>query len=170
MTFLQSPVSAGNYDAYPVPSYNILNVQDSSFESAGLGSWGPYTNSSIVNSTAQAAVGTHSLAMTATAIGDASAAGTQYIIFPRKACRVRGQFRAATTSRVNYIQIWPFDASSTFLGAINSSGITDSSSTWTQLSAGIILPPTTAFVQPLWIVSAAAAGEVHYLDDVWLTI
>lgn len=139
-------------------------IEDKTFES-GLDDMGPWFGSTVAQSTAQAHLGTHSLAMTSTGAfwgvietfpGSAVVAGHQYSFSVWA--------RAGTTSRALTIRAnWVGPGGSLLLG-----GITDSNSGWTE-ATGLGTAPAGATGVYMTLQSTGTAGEIHYFDDIVIT-
>ena len=158
-------------DAHLPSPPNLLDVVDSSFEDGSVGSWQASANCTIANSTAQAAAGTHSLAITATGTGLSVILGSHWPAMDMtKRYNISGQFKAATTARPCSIYGYWFDPSGNGLGRIQSPAVPDSTTGWMDVAiVSAQPPPGTAYCVLLAWIDSTAAGEVHYLDDVEVT-
>lgn len=150
---------------------NQLTAQQSSFEdpAAALG-WTAGTSTTVARSTAQAADGAASLALTrtgttgsATATTPGATSGTP--VRPGVTVAGVGSFRAAATARSVRLLINFFDVSGDpIAGTLTGGSVTDTTSGWTQATVTGAAPATAGWMQLQAEVLTAAAAEVHYLD------
>lgn len=142
------------------------------------GSDGNVTNGTVANTTAQAHTGTHSLSLTAVAAGAAmmgSVTGAAVASggVPCQAgdrIAVRTWMRAGATARSVSVGAEFFSGSGTSLGApVYLSAVTDSTSAWTQVNGRVTAPSGAVYARMVISVAGAAAGEVHYFDDLYLS-
>lgn len=134
-----------------------------------MGGWAATLNCAVAQSTAQAAEGTHSLALTSTAAGDMAAgtlsgtngvpvtAGSQYTAL--------ASFRSAVSARTCAVIIDWYNSAGTLLSSSTGTGAADSTSAWTQVSVTANAPvgATTAAVRA-YVTATGGASEVHYVD------
>lgn len=147
---------------------NLLAVQQADFETSTDGLEYVTVNCSFSRDTSVYYAGVASGKMTATTAATMSA-GTTYIrCAPDTPVTARGQYRAETTGRAVQTQIHFYDDSYTYISQTNSSGITDSSSTWKEDVVTATSPSTTKWVRVLGQVTSPAAGESHHMDHVGL--
>jgi phage tail-like protein len=151
-------------------SHELLTPQQSSLEDGTTTGWVNYTNATLTNSTNQAFVGTHSLALTALTAADMdvlnSPFGTAGIaITPGMSYTFTVNFRATTTSRLCYAIIQWLDGSGTLLTNNNGTAVSDTTTGWTTITnvAGPA-PANARYAQLAPYVSGPAAGEIHYID------
>ncbi len=148
---------------------NLLSPEDASFEGGTVGTWAPWSNSTLANSTAHALDGTHSLAMTSAAAGYAyaySLGPSYYTISPSTSYSFLASMFSGTAARTGYLQLEWYDATKTVISESRSGGSSLSTSAWTSLSYTTTSPSNAAFVLPIVIAgSAAGAGEVTYIDE-----
>lgn len=148
----------------------LLTGQNAGFE-GGLGHWGDrLVNSTVAASTAVARTGSYSMAVTATAAGNALASNgngnsNAVPVFPGTMYTCSAWLRAATQSRgvqagINWYTSGGAYISSSFPGPVN-----DTTSGWVQSAVSAAAPATAAFANPVVQIVSAAAGEVHYVDD-----
>jgi hypothetical protein len=145
----------------------------SSFEDGSVGGWANGANCTLANSTAQAFDGSHCLAVTSIAAGDAvpltpfGINGIPAIPGLRYTCFVA--VRAATVPRNSSIGINCYGPTGSNIGTLGAPQFPDLTTGWIILTATGITPPTTSFVDLAVNFSATgAAGEVHYLDHAYL--
>jgi hypothetical protein len=174
-TFNQ-PASPVSVDIFGTAS-NFLQGDDAGFE-ATVGNWLAAVNCAVARTTAQAHSGTASLGITSSAAGNmeaiscsAGAFGTlMFAVSPGRTYTLSGWFRAATAGRSCNVGLDFYDPQGVQVGArLAGSNITDTTTGFTQATASIVAPATAAWarVHPQ-VVSTAAGGELHYLDDVSL--
>jgi hypothetical protein len=146
-----------------------------SFPAPYMGGWAAVTNCAITQSSAQAAEGTKSMAMTSTAAGDMSArtlsgtsgtpvvAGTQYTELL--------SFRAAVSPRTCQVIIDWYNAAGALLSSSAGSGITSSTSAFTQASSTATAPAgaVTSAVRA-YVTATGGASEVQYVDKASLAV
>jgi hypothetical protein len=159
---------------------NLLAVgsgQAWGFETS-IGYWVPGSNCTVAQSTAQAHAGTHSLAYTATAAATGYALSclaanitTQGLpVSPGDAVSGSIWFRAATTGRSVNIGIDFYDNSGTALsGNLRGSNVSDTTTGWVQATVSGNAPANAAFMRLSASVVSPGNGEVHYLDDAFIT-
>lgn len=147
---------------------NFLSSNQASLESATTG-WASSTNCSIARSTAQAAIGSASLALTASASGTMTAAttdATKFAVVGNVPHSARAEFRTAVTGRVCRVGIqWLTSAGSSISTAYGST-ITDSTSAWTVATVTATSPANAAYGRVFVEVQSADAAEVHYVDKI----
>jgi hypothetical protein len=154
----------------PAPATtNLLSPEDASFEGGTVGTWAPWSNSTLANSTAQALDGTHSLAMTSAAAGYAyaySLGPSYYTVSPSTTYTILASMFSGTAARTGYLQLEWYDSTKTVISESRSGGSSLSTSSWTSLAYTATSPSNAAFVLPIVIAgSAAGAGEITYIDE-----
>jgi hypothetical protein len=157
-------VGIDNYDPY----MNLLLAAGASFET-GTGSWVTGANTTIGQSTVWAADGTHSLSLTATASGSATATN-QYFPFVSagESMSAMTLFHAGTTGRNCTIGIQWFDIHHTLLSTTTGSTVVDSTSGGIQATATGVAPAGTNSAGLIVTVAGCVASEVHYIDEAGL--
>jgi hypothetical protein len=178
-----APPAPVTIDDFSVAS-SFLTGDASTFE-AGIANWNPAGNCTVARSTAQAHTGTASLAMTSVAAGAMQSASFQSANIadgvgttgqglkcnPGDTITVRGFSRAATVARSVNVGADFYDSSGTVVGStLRGSNVTNSTSVFTvQATATVTAPAGAAYCRATpQVLAAAAAGEVHYWDDVTL--
>jgi hypothetical protein len=153
---------------------NFLTGQNTGFE-GGIGTWVPGTNCTVAGTSAQAHTGSSALAMTSVAAGnmnaqhcsDATAQGQGGPCAAGDVITVTQWFRAATAARPCQVAAAFYDVSNTRLSTVFGPTTNDSTSAWTQVSSPLTVPAgAVRWVAVAEVLSAGAAGEVHYVDDV----
>jgi hypothetical protein len=80
-------------------------------------------------------------------------------------------FRANSTGRTCTVPVSFYDSSGVFISTNVGTGAADSSGTWTRVDNTSTAPATTAWaVVRAQINSAVVNGEVHYVDDVQISV
>lgn len=153
----------------------MLTGNASTFE-GGIANWNTAGNSSIAQSSAQAHTGTHSLAVTSIASGDAEASSctatsvtTQGMpVTPGVTYHADGWFMAAVTPEPVRVGLAWYTAAGSLIGSVSQgSSTTDSTTAWTNVSVLAAAPATAAFARVIAdVTTTAGASEVHYVDDV----
>ncbi len=147
---------------------NALSANQASLETNTTG-WTAVTNCAIARSTAQAAVGSASLEMTASASGDVVAStttATKFAVTANQEFSAIASFRAATTARSVAIGIRYLNSAGTTISTTFGTAVTDSSSAWTVAQATVLAPVTATHAQVFARITSAGSGEVHYLDKI----
>lgn len=168
-------VSATSSFTWQTNSRNLLTYNQATIEidSTGWMSWGaPY--GTLSQSTTYAAEGTHSLAVTATGttqIIAATSTGNPYLVTNGTAVTAGTVYsalasvRASVATLTGYLRIYWFDASGTSLSSVTSSGVSVTTSGFTQMSVlGVTAPATTAWATLAIIATTPAIGDVLYID------
>lgn len=167
----QTPVVRTRTNYLPNPSLET--------NATGWTADGPAT---IARSTAQAFVGTASLAVTKTVFQDYATVhalpGTTGRPFAAgKVYRASAYFRANTTARGIQTGFDVYDSGGALLGSTTpGSGSTDSNGGWERATSSIssadilVNFPTAAYVGFLGLVNNPAVGEVHYVDAAMLEV
>lgn len=152
---------------------NIVSLNQSSIE-VDAGGWANNGNATVAKSTAQAADGAASLAITTVATGDAQArinpigtfalpvvAGDTYMAV--------ASFRAATVPRqVNVAIQWKLADGTTGISTVNGALTADNTAGWQQAVCTAVAPAGAAFAWVVLVTKSGAAGEVHYADQIGL--
>jgi hypothetical protein len=156
MSFIASP---------PVLPGNILSVTDSDFE-AGSPSWVSFSNATIVgSSTAQAFIGTHAFAWTATTAADSQITTGFYPCKAGQGYDFSG-LAWATYNHDAYIGVNWYTSGGVLIGStVWSSDYSITGGTWQPLSLAGTCPATaTQFKLLAWVGTNVAAGETFYID------
>lgn len=160
---------------------NFLVQPQSGFENGGGGSTGTWIATTgapnLTATTAQAHSGTASMQMKATATGTMSAshcgAGsitTQGLpAVSGDPVTVTAWFRAAATPETCTVGINWYTSAGALISSSTGTGVTDSTTGWTQATETANAPATTGYCRAAVTSSAAAINEIHYIDDVSLT-
>jgi hypothetical protein len=152
---------------------NWLTGDSASFEGSA-GTWVGLTNATVARSTAQFHGGAASLAITATALGNAvaaacaagSAATLGMPCLAGDSVNVGGWFRAATTARTIQPGAQFYDYTGTAIGTpVYAAGAADVTTGWTNITGAVTAPAGAAYAIDVSQVVSAAAAEVHYQDD-----
>jgi hypothetical protein len=150
---------------------NMLDWTDASFED-GVAGWTAGASTSIVQTSAQALHGTDSMQITRnTSIGDAIASGptSGVPVLANETYTATAWFRANTTSRTTRAIIVFFDNLGNLVGASSTTyDFTDVNTGWRQVLAWGTAPSIAVSAIIVLTVVGAAAGEVHYVDQVGL--
>jgi len=152
------------------PQHNLLNLNQASAETDATG-WAVIVNCTIASSTAQAADGSKSIALSSTAAGSGDAAAGTPPAASAIAC-VPGDviiglvsIRAATTTRSCAAALRFLDSGNNPIGTATKGTIaTNSTTAWTNYSVTATAPVNAAKVQVGAYVTNPANGEVHYID------
>jgi len=152
-------------------SWNLLTKNQASLETNTTG-WAALTNCAIAQTAAQALDGTKSLSLTASAGGTMDATtstGTSGIaVTPGQIYSALAYFRTAVTARACLVAIAWYTAAGTFISESAGATANDTSAGWTQANVSAAAPATAAFAAVRVRVNAAAAAEVHYVDEIGL--
>jgi hypothetical protein len=154
----------------------VPTVDNWTFES-GKGNWVSVENCAIAASTTHAHGGQHSLRLTPTA-----AAATSVMAAASTATATQGMSVSSLTTTAISVTAWfmsPFhgrncqvgvtfyDSSHTKISTVVGNKVSDSS-TWTQVSASILVPIAAAWA--VTYVQVVNPNEIHYVDTVTMTI
>ena len=146
---------------------NLLDPQTASLEDGTTTGWYATSNVSLANTTAQAALGSHSLAMTAIADGDVLPLQLPSSpVVAGQAYDITGTFRAASQSRNCFMYWYWYDAGNNYIGAGGANVIKpDSATSWTVITeTGRVAPAGAASIGLIPYVQSCLAGETHYVD------
>lgn len=146
---------------------NELNLNTQSIETDASG-WSALTNCSVAQSSAHAFDGTKSLAITATASGNADAIAATP--FPAVTAGNLYQFFFAaytTSSGINAQADGDFYNGSTFVSSYSAPTIALIPNTWTWVSVTGTAPATSTLLRPIPQFTATAGGQVVYIDSVY---
>ena len=166
-----TPVTIDTFGA----AANFLDGDDATFE-ASAGHWIAAANTATpARTTLQAHSGSGSLMLTSLAAGNMQAASCLSASLPALGMAVTpGQTvtmsaftRAAASARTASIgaEFWTADLG--LVSRLAGTGVLNSTSAWTALAASLTVPATAAWARASpQVVSAGAANEQHYFDDV----
>ncbi len=146
---------------------NLLSAPDSTFET-GIGSWIAVTNATVSQSNAKALAGSFSLEVEATAAGAAKASTGTYPVTPSVAYLAFLSGLTASTAEGISIGLDWYNGT-TYLSSTAGDTVSDSTSYWSVSSVSGVAPVTATGVRITYSFTAAAASEIHYLDDVYFT-
>lgn len=154
------------------PTEEVLTADESSFETSSAG-WAAVSGCTVARSTAQAAVGAASLAMTATAAGTSLVSQRRIPCLPNRLYTASAQRRAAVNARqVNISLLFHEAGQPGVLSSASGTQVAETTTGWTlnPLATPILAPPTAGEIalQAFVLAAGVAVGEVHYVDDVHL--
>lgn len=177
MAFSTTDAPALALDETPV---NLLTPNQGGFDT-DASFWVGDPNTTIARTTSVFRTGPAALQLTAVAVqamNTATLGGTSGIpgIIPGQVYLMSAWSKAATVPRGIQIQVAWFNGAGGAIGvgSILSYGPTpiNNTSTWTQVQHSAIAPPTAAYMKVVFKINDinTAAGEVHYLDDVSVSL
>lgn len=143
---------------------NLLTAVDASFES-GVGTWTGTANATVAQSAAEALDGSYSLAVTATAAGNAAVGTGDYAVVAGQTYSATAAVRAATTGRQVTLAVLWLNSSGTLISTTTGTAVTDTTSGWAVATASAAAPAGAVNAQLQVTVASAAASEVHYVDE-----
>jgi hypothetical protein len=159
---------------------NFLSVVNSGFE-GGTGTWLNLSNSTLADTAVQAHSGVNSLQMTSVAaglmtathvtVGNISTGGAA--VSPGDFVTCNAWFRSAVSPRSCEVGLAYYDITGTVIGSnVFGTAVADTTSGWTQVfGPGSAAPANAVWVRLVVGVQATgAANEVHYVDDVFLSV
>ncbi len=147
---------------------NALSANQASLETDTTG-WTAVSNCAIARTTAQAADGTASLSLTASASGDMTAStttATKFEVTANQEFSAIASFRASSTTRSVATGIRYLNSAGTTISTTFGTSVTDSSSAWTEAMATVLAPATATHAQVFVKVISATTSEVHYVDKI----
>jgi len=147
---------------------NVLSANQASLEVDTAG-WDAVTNCTISRSTAQAANGSASLSMTATAAGNVEASttlATKFTITANLKFSAIAYFRSAAVSRLASVGIRYLTSAGATISTTYGTAVTTTTSSWTEAVASVLAPPTATHAQVFVKVASAATSEVHFVDKI----
>jgi len=153
---------------------NALTGSNSTFES-GAGNWVLGTNSTVAQSSAQHHSGSDSLAITSVSSGDmtalSAAAGSyateMFAVVPGNVVNVQAWVRSAVSARTCSVGLDYYKSDGTHVSTVYGTGVADTTSGWTLITATLVVPATSAWAAVnVKVASTGAGSEVHYVDDV----
>lgn len=148
---------------------NKLVSPDDSFET-GIGTWGGRQNASVAQSTVVALHGTHSLAVTATAIGDFAAQTGPYAVTAGTTYELVASAYCPSGSGVKTAVLFTSDTTFNLIGASK----LEVQGSWISLSASYVPAAGVTTVQfgVFFLQNGSGTptvvGEVHYIDKIGL--
>jgi len=157
---------------------NFLTGDNTNFDGGTSGTWIQSGNCNIAVSAAQSHSAPNSLAITSQAAGNMTASSCSAATVtsngmncsPGEPINITGWFRTAVSARSCNVGADFYDSSGTFLSSLRGSNVTDSNAAWTQATAALTAPASAAWCRlTVQVVSAGAANEVHYIDDLTIT-
>lgn len=146
---------------------NLLTPNQASIETDTSG-WSAVSNCAIARSTAAAAEGFASLALTATAAGQMVAAAGLAPVLPGTAYTAHAEVQAGVGTQSASASIWWYDALGAFISGSNGSAIMASTGGFLAATATGVAPANAANAAVIVGVVAAAGGDVGYVDKVSL--
>jgi len=75
-------------------------------------------------------------------------------------------FRAGTTSRTAQVGIRYLTSAGATISTTYGTGVTATSSAWTNATATVLAPPTATHAQVFVKVTSAGSSEIHYVDKI----
>lgn len=155
-------------------SGNLLTPNQASVETSAVG-FAAKTNCAIARTTAQAADGTASLQLTATAAGAVEATTTTgtggTVIQPSQVYSAILSTRGNTVARNASVAIFYYQASGA-ASAIKASdygtAAINTTTGWTQVSVTALTPADAAFASVVVNIAGLGAGEIQYVDKLAL--
>ncbi len=142
---------------------NLLSAEDSSFE-AGVGTWAGPTNATVARAATEAKDGSYSLAVKATAAGNAYAASGHYALSAGATYSVMASLRAKTTGRQVRCSLVFLNAATGEISQVDAPFVLDSTAAWVTCSVSGVAPAGTVAGYVQVLVETAAATEVHFVD------
>jgi hypothetical protein len=152
---------------------NVLGFNASSGEMTDTEGMAAGANTTLANVSSQFLHGSRSFSLTrTTSTGDATATSTEELMVkPNERYTGVASFRANTTGRVcGVVLIW-LDANGTLVGASSGADqhtMTDVTTGWVLSTVSAVAHANAAFATLQVIVTGAAVGEVHFVDQLGL--
>lgn len=148
---------------------NLLPVQQADFETLTDALGYVTTNCTAVRDSAVwFGVGQASMKLTASSAATMSVLSNDVEIAESTPVTVRAQLRTAVTARTVNLSVQFYDETFTSLGGTITGSGTDSSTTWTEITATGTSPAGTAYAKVKVEVVSPGNTEVHYVDHVGL--
>lgn len=151
---------------------NLLTLNDSTLEST-VGSWTQHVNATAARTTAAGtfASGSAGLSITATIAGNAAvrtASGTSgYRVSPGLTYVLRAKLKAAATAKQIRLYARFYDAAGTAISFVGSADLgLDATGAFTAFTNSVVAPALAAYMAVIIEVQSAAAGGVHYADEI----
>ena len=168
---LQPPYNDSGLDVQAAGT-NALTAENSSFEGGTVGTWVAGANTNIANSTAQAAAGIHSLAVTSTrqtnnATASVTSATGSLSAYPSTPFLASASVRSGGQNRQAYISIQWFNAANASLGTVTGTQDTEVTGDWADVTVTGTSPAGVDHATLTVTFVGAGNNEVHYLDNVW---
>lgn len=149
-------------------SYGSNLVANASFEADTFG-WSPNANTTISRTVGQASDGGASMTLTATAAGNVSAFTYRSPVTAGQTYTAMASFRAVTAARTVRVDLDWYDSGGNYLSTSTAATVITSTSEWRTATGNVVAPAGAASAAPVvWILSAAAGGEAHRVDQVGL--
>jgi len=170
------PKPFGLWEFNSNPTGNFLSGQNAGFE-GGTGNWTGSGNCTTTGTSAQAHGGTSSLQMSSGAAGNMTAAHCSVANVDTQGLRCApgdqifafSWFRAQASPRTCQAGLQFYTSGKVLIGAaMYGTGITDSTTGWTQdAPPAFTAPATSAYCrESLQVAGTGGAAEIHYADDV----
>lgn len=149
-------------------SSNLLSVQSADFETLTDAPEYTSTNTTPVQDTSVYYAGVASLKLTAASAATMSVRSPYTELASGSPVTVRAQVRAAATARTVNVRCLFYDGTFTLIaGTVTGSG-TDSTSTWTEVTATGTSPAGAVYARVEVEVASPANAEIHNVDHVGL--
>lgn len=177
-----SPVLIDDFGS-TIGAANFLTGDDSTFDGS-LGDWVAAGNCAIAQVSTPVHAGAGAMRLTSSAAGNMQAASTNAAnippttsvtvpgampCLPGDTITAKAWFRAAVSARSCNIGGDFYDANGNLLSTLRGSNITDSTSAYTQATASLTAPSSSAWVRlNAQVISTGAANEQHYVDDAYI--
>lgn len=146
---------------------NLLSADDSSFEDS-IGTATPNLNCTVSQSTAQALIGTHSLAVTAPGNGVMQAQQGPYPVTGGDTYLWQASYRASSNPASLQFNVHWYNGDTLLLPVVSGTVVNDTTTGWTQAVTAGQAPPTATRAFLFHFAFSGAPGDVHYVDDVGL--
>lgn len=155
--------TAAGFGGLPAGTVNILPNPSSELAPALNGA---LLNVTLAQSATQKRSGTFSTRMTAPAAGAMQATGPNFPVTPGQPYVVSAYARAAVTGRVVTVGLAFYTAVGGFISILGAGTATDNAAGFTRAQSPVTAP-AGAFLAAVYVqVAAAAAAEIHYIDDI----
>lgn len=153
---------------------NLVQEQDSQFESLGVGAWASVTNCTLARSTTNPDTGLASLAVTATASATMSANSGLCHVTPGATVSARVRMRAATTGRTCQLSLQSFQSDGVTASATtvaSGSAVSDTTAGYTDVTNVNKVVGSDCYYVKLWVeVTSPSSSEVHRVDTAQVAI
>jgi hypothetical protein len=155
--------AADNLAAKAANVGNLLTANQASVETDTTG-LGAFNDCTIARSTAQARVGSASLALTATGV-TVCAGATYTAVTPGETYTAAMSIRSASASRTGCVAIGWYTSDTTLISQVlDGPSATVGSGAWSDLAVTAVAPATAAYAQVYSYILGCTAGEVFYID------
>jgi hypothetical protein len=148
-------------------SLNLLASDDASFELT-IGGWAVGANCTIARSSAQAADGSNSLAMTSVASGLMNAAlnsAQRPAVIAGQTYSAHAKFLTAATAQSCRVILNFYNSGGTGIGTTNATLVTDATGAWVSSSCSAVAPAGAVKAGlVVQVQTTAGASEIHYVD------